>query len=293
MIYTGFANSSYLTEPIEKSFMQFFDEYEPQYIEVPGDKEKQSEIKRNAIRCFISGEMKVPVRKNKNMIQRDCLVLDLDDVVVTKEELVDCVTSQFEEIQFILYPTFSHCVKGVRYRFVLPLDAPIADHWVYSNVINFMNCHVFNRILGTPDKSNGTWSQLQALPVLTQYVSKEDMIVNKVDKLVPTRDLVAAAGVWQEGNSSVKRRKSFKQGGSKKRTSTTMLLESLVEGCEDGNRNNRIAQITGGLLARQVNVEMALELVKIANSYFNPPLAEAEVEATFISIAKKELGASD
>ena len=70
------------------------------------------------------------------------------------------------------------------------------------------------------------------------------------------------------------------------------MFESLVAGCEEGNRNNRIAQIAGGLLARAVDVSAVFELVKVANQYFTEPLSEKEVEATFFSIAKKELKAN-
>jgi len=54
-----------------------------------------------------------------------------------------------------------------------------------------------------------------------------------------------------------------------------------------GNRNNSIARLTGHLLRRGVDKEVALELVLGWNRYrLNPPLAEREVIAVVESIAR-------
>lgn len=77
------------------------------------------------------------------------------------------------------------------------------------------------------------------------------------------------------------------------RSKTTILLESLVTGAEEGARNDTIAKITGSLLAYGVTPSLAYQLVIFANSNFKPPLDDIEVNKTFLSIAKKEVGVSE
>lgn len=172
----------------------------------------------------------------------------------------------------------------------------------YKLLIYFFSNKILDGIIHNADQSNLTWSQIQLLPVLTQYTKQEQIIVHDGEKLFPISDGLDAAKRWlkdyKQDTGGVTSRKlykntsQFKKGGSRYRNTTTELFESIVCGCEEGNRNNRIAQITGGLLARAVDVKAVFELVKVANRYFSEPLSEKEVEETFYSIAKKELGAN-
>ena len=73
------------------------------------------------------------------------------------------------------------------------------------------------------------------------------------------------------------------------RSKTTDLIESLVKGADTGTRNDTIASLTGSLLAYAVMPSVVYELVHFANSHFNEPLSDNEVNKTFESIVKKEL----
>lgn len=74
------------------------------------------------------------------------------------------------------------------------------------------------------------------------------------------------------------------------RTETTERLESIAKGFLTGQRNDGVARLTGYLLAHAVDVELVLKLVQYANGNSPEPLPDAEVERTFMSIAKRELG---
>lgn len=301
MIYIGKVRPSIMESPIDKSIIEFFKEYDPPKVIVPDDEDGQKKLKTMGIDGFIAGEMKALIRKNENLISRDCLILDLDDVIVSEIDLIDAIKQKLGKFAYVLYPSVSHGLKGVRYRLVIPLDKPVNEQ-DYKILIYFFSNKILDGIIHNADQSNLTWSQIQLLPVLTQFIKQEQIIIHDEENLFPVSDGLGAAKRWlkdykQDTGDGTSRKlykntSQFKKGGSRYRNTTTELFESLVAGCEEGNRNNRIAQITGGLLARAVDVAVVLELVKVANQYFAEPLSEKEVEATFYSIAKKELSAS-
>lgn len=292
MIYMGKVKPSNV-KGLDLSIMNFFKSYLPQEVIVPDDKEELATIKVNQLLGFISGKMNGETRNNESLISRDCLILDLDDVAVNEKELLEFIRKKFSKYDFILYPSISNGLKGVRYRFVLPLGIDVKES-EYKLLINFFSNKVFEGILKEIDESNAVWSQLQLLPVLTQYNSKGSIIISKGIELFPTQVSIETAKTWEKDyqkqlNRTYHNTNKFKRNGSRQRNTTTDLFESLVAGCKEGNRNNRIAQITGGLLARAVDVRAVFELIKVANNYFDEPLSEKELEATFYSIAKKEL----
>lgn len=300
-IYIGKVRPSIMEDPIDKSIIEFFSEYKPPKLIIPEMVEEQKILKTTAIDGFIAGEMKALKRKNENVVSRDCAILDLDDVILSESDLVEVIKHKFNKFDYVLYPTVSHGIKGVRYRIVLPLSQSVGER-EYKLLIRFLSNEILKGVIHEADQSNTTWSQIQLLPVLTHHVMKEQIVVSKGKEFFPVQEALKGAELWAKNYKAdgcgvrtvplYKNANQFKKGGSRYRNTTTELFESIVKGCEEGNRNNQIAKITGGLLARAVDVAIVLELIKVANSYFTEPLSEKEVEATFYSIAKKELGAN-
>ena len=118
MIYIGKVRPAIMEPPIGKDILQFFKDYNPIRVEVPDDAEKQKELKTIVADGFISGEMVSLSRKNENVKSRDCLILDLDDVIVSREELIESIQSKMAKFEYILYPSISHGIKGVRYYYI-------------------------------------------------------------------------------------------------------------------------------------------------------------------------------
>ena len=301
MIYIGKVIPSVMEPPIEKDIFNFFREYRPKKIVIPDAPEDQKKIKTMGIEGIISGEMSALVRKNMNLLTRDCLPLDLDDVILTEKDLIETIAKKLKAFGYILHPSISHGFKGVRYRLLVPLDRSVKES-EYKALIHFFLNKVLDGVIQEVDQSNLTWAQIHLLPVITQYINEDQVIIHEGMKRFPVDEALETAQRWLKDQESSKGfsptrdlikngSKSF-GGGSRYRNNTTALIESIVLGCEVGNRNNRIAQLTGGLLARAVDVKAVLELVKIANQHFSEPLPEKEVEDTFISIARKELGAN-
>lgn len=294
MIYIGKVKPSLMDKKTSNGVAEFFKNYQPLELNVPDNENEQKRLKTSVLQGFISGQMKALMRKNSNLISRDCLILDLDDVILPERELIETIHHKFSKFQYILYPSISHGVKGVRYRLVLPLGGEVNES-EYKLLVHYATDKVLAGVVGQSDSSNATWSQIMLLPVITQYTSKADIVINESDKLLPVFQLLEGANTWNSQNKAQGKGYinpgRFKRGGHRYRNATTELFESLVAGCGEGNRNNRIAQITGGLLARAVNVKIAFQLVLMANEHFDDPLPTSEVEETFYSIAKKELGA--
>lgn len=290
MIYVGKVRPSIMEKPIDMDVIEFFKNYKPPEHHVSDDEAKQTELKTIYIDGVIIGKMSKIVRKNENLISRNCLILDLDDVIVSEDELIKSIHARLEKLEYVLYPSISHGLKGIRYRLLIPMDQSL-NQQEYTLLLEFFLTKLFSKILGSVDQSNYTWAQIMLLPCLTQYVSQDKIIINQGEQKLSVDSVLKNIRTTDSKvtNRKFKNANQYKKGGSRYRNTTTELFESLVIGCQNGNRNNRIAQITGGLLTRAVNVDVVLELVKIANSYFDEPLPVKEVEATFYSIAKKEL----
>jgi len=65
---------------------------------------------------------------------------------------------------------------------------------------------------------------------------------------------------------------------------------NIIDGAQEGTRNQTLASLVGHLLRRWVNPHIALTLVHAWNKTMNkPPLSEAEVNRTAESIALKEI----
>lgn len=289
MIYIGNVRPSIMDKPINKSAVEFFRSYKPDSIACPDDVNEYDTLKQFKISGFIAGEMSKLSRKDENVLYRDCLILDLDDVKVSEDEMLDVFKQKFSSFDYIAYPSFGYGQKGIRYRLVLSLDRNVIKD-EYKRLIEFFSTVILSEVIGEADQSNATWSQIQLLPVITQYVTEDKIIINETGKSLPVSECLKSADKLLENNTKAMKI-DYKNAGTRYRTSTTDLFESLVRGCSEGNRNNTITKITGGLLVRSVNVGLALELVKFANNNFTIPLDEDELEKTFISIARKELGA--
>ena len=74
------------------------------------------------------------------------------------------------------------------------------------------------------------------------------------------------------------------------KTKTSELFEQIIKGFGlTGGRNNALAEFCGGLLFRNVDPEIVLELAKIANENTETSLPPKEVVTTVNSMIKKEI----
>ncbi|RBR27230.1 hypothetical protein EB06_02193 [Enterococcus cecorum] len=284
MIYIGTVTQPKMNV-IEMPLLAFFRDFKPQEYKVTNlPKEQLETIKKSRLGGFISGEMSQPTRRNENLLSRDAIIIDLDDVKVTEDELL----AKFSKLknEFIAYPSISNGIKGVRYRLIMPLDKPVTDAKTYKVLVNFISRVLLKEILGEPDVSNQTWSQIMLLPCLTEYNTADKIIIHDGEKWHLDRLLQQAEkyGYTKQTN--------FSQWTSKPNTNNTFnkfkyCLELLAFGTDTGERNNTITKVVGYLFAWNVNVYAIEKLAQFMNLNCEEPLLQDEVTSIVESIGKK------
>lgn len=284
MIYIGTVTQPKMNV-IEMPLLAYFRDFKPQEYKVANlSKEQLETIKRSRLGGFISGEMSQPTRRNETLLSRDAIIIDLDDVKVTEDELL----AKFSKLknEFIAYPSISNGIKGVRYRLIMPLDKPVTDAKTYKVLVNFISRVLLKEILGEPDVSNQTWSQIMLLPCLTEYNTADKIIVHNGEKWHLDRLLQQAEkyGYTKQTN--------FSRWTSKPNTNNTFnkfkyCLELLAFGTDTGERNNTITKVVGYLFAWNVNVYAIEKLAQFMNLNCEEPLPQDEVTSIVESIGKK------
>ncbi|WP_270743285.1 primase alpha helix C-terminal domain-containing protein [Streptococcus infantarius] len=266
------------TEPFE-----FFKEFPA--VETKGmDLEK---FKKDHAPYCISGKVKKDKkgtykRNDENLIYRDLIFLDYDNITITSEEFKATVEKAIGDYSYIIYPTIKHTEEKPRFRLVVKPSEPMNKE-TYKAVVT----EIAEKIGLMYDTASLTWSQLQGLPVT---VGKRHEYVKTVhrgkDYPVPKYEGSTIKQTTTNGYSisSPNERKSL----------TVKIIETLFNGFgEKGGRNNACASFVGMLFNRYVNFDIATayQLTVMANNNTPDPLPEGELDRTFESIARKAYNA--
>ena len=262
-------------EPFEY-ISQFKPMKPPENMTIDDFKEKQAPY------C-ISGKVKPEKsgsykRSNENLLYRDLIFIDYDDIPISAETFKDTVHSVLSDYSYILYPTIKHTPDKPRYRLVVKPDK-VMNETTYKQVVK----EIADKI-GLPfDLASLTYSQLQGLPVTTGDPKEYQKIVHRgLDYPVPTE---THAPRGQVTTTYTPRR-----GGQ--RSITMRVIDTIFDGFGDeGGRNVAVTRFVGLLIGKWVNCDIptAWELTKVANSVTAEPLPVDELEATFESIVKTEI----
>lgn len=253
-------------------------------LEVPEEMDIEEYKKTKAPYC-ISGKVKKDKkgtyrRNDSNLIYRDLIFLDYDNITITSEEFKATVERAIGDYSYIIYPTIKHTEEKPRFRLVVKPSEPMNKE-TYKSVV----AEIAGKIGLIYDTASLTWSQLQGLPVT---VGKSDDYVKTIhegeDYPVPKYEATTIKKANTKGYSirSPNERKSL----------TVKIIETLFNGFgEEGGRNVACASFVGMLFNRYVNFDIATayQLTVMANNNTPEPLPEEELDNTFKSIAKKEL----
>ena len=253
-------------------------------LEVPEGMDIEKFKKNHAPYC-ISGKVKKDKddayrRNDTNLIYRDLVFLDYDNITLSSEEFKATVERAIGDYSYIIYPTIKHTEEKPRFRLVVKPSEPMNKE-TYKPVVT----EIAEKIGLMYDTASLTWSQLQGLPVT---VGKSDDYVKTVhrgkDYPVPKYEASTIKKASTNGYSI--------RSPSERKSLTVRIIETLFNGFgEEGGRNNACASFVGMLFNRYVNfdIETAYELTIMANNNTPEPLPEEELDNTFKSIAKKEL----
>lgn len=216
-------------------------------------------------------------RNDENLLYRDLVFIDYDDIPVSAETFKDTIHSVLSDYSYILYPTIKHTPEKPRFRLVVKPDKNLTKPDYKATVNQLAD------MIGLPfDQTSVTWSQLQGLPVTRQEIDQYDRVVN-LGTDFPT---IRGQTVTTQATSS-----NFTLP-SGQLSITMKVINTLFHGYgTEGGRNVAMTKFVGLLLNKYVNcdIETAYNLALIANENTEPPLTINELDTTFKSILQAEM----
>ncbi len=212
-------------------------------------------------------------RNNDNVIYRDVLVLDYDNIPKLRP-LHDAITDTLKEVAWFWHTTFNHQTESPRIRLYVPLNEHVNadDYRKFTKVL-------VNKIGHPVDEGSFQPSRAMALPVKKSndsiYIFKyNDAPILKVETLK---------------NWSEETKKQIDQPittNFNKRDDA--YWRDISFSVAKGNRNNSLASLIGHLFSRHVNEYIVYSYALLwGQNACKPPLKEREINATFQSILKK------
>lgn len=222
---------------------------------------------------FLLGEMSDHHRKNDNIINKHCLVIDYDNLP-PGTDLPQLVKDKFKA-SYILFSTHNHTIDNPRLRLVIPLSLPLHNDY-YSLAIDEVD-----KVLGvTCDQSSKTISQAQARQVLKTDTSPRVFEYGKTT-LLNTDTLIKAIE-----HNAPKNDFSFTVKPPKRDVS---WWSEICYGVGEGKRNSSLASITGLLLYRGVPIEAVTGLLWCWNQCNDEVMSNEEFQKTLDSIIKTHI----
>lgn len=242
-------------------------------------------MKRTQAYYFIAGELSEPTRNNDNVLSKSLITLDYDDLQLTEEEFRSHLLKKINALKFYAYPSISNGLKGTRFRVIIPTDRPYTQN-ESSAVIRFITSHI-----DLPyDAASETWSQLMSLKCTfdsekafhDKCIYNEGIGLLKVDNALQKmaeKQKKQSKEVYNFNSSNTVRTKKY----------TAILLEEIVQGIQESERNVWLTKIIGKLLALGMEPTESYQFVTVINENFiQPPLPAKEVNTIFKSILKRE-----
>lgn len=176
---------------LEKPPFQSLWDYSPGIVDIDesfarGTKEETKKALapfKKRLAYFLAGELLNGIRKNENLLKKDMVVIDYDDLNIMYTVFLETIKEKLSGIRFILYPTISNNVgqMGMRFRLVIETNRMYTreeNDRLIQNVIDY---------IGVPaDSASKTWSQLMGLPTLNKLsplslITKQEGHSLKVD----------------------------------------------------------------------------------------------------------------
>lgn len=219
------------------------------------------------------GNQKQKYRQDKNIINRNVIVLDYDDIADFKA-LHNSIREQLSDVSWFWHTTFSHTTNAPRIRLFVVLNESInADEYrIYSKVIA-------NKIGHKVDESSFQPSRCMALPVKR---SKDAVYLFRYND-APIMDKFTLEKWYQEIGVNHKN-KDINLNFNKR---DDEYWKKLSHGVTSGSRNNALTSILGHLFNKGVNDHLIYGLAYNYGKMCQPPISDREINATFQSIFKK------
>ncbi|WP_436880995.1 primase alpha helix C-terminal domain-containing protein [Staphylococcus pseudoxylosus] len=225
------------------------------------------------------GKLIQKYRNDENIINRNTLALDYDDITDFKG-LYSAIYKHLEDYSWAFHTTYNHCTEKPRIRLMVPTNEPVSadDYRKYTQALA-------HQIGYKIDEGSYQPSRAMALPVrpdkdipyIFKYNDSPAITVIELNELSTNLD-----NVQKDKAITINCSKQLK-----KRDST--YWRDLAFGVSEGVRNQALASISGYLLRRYVDVNLVYGLVIAWGKSCNPPMDDGEINKTFNSILKKHM----
>lgn len=211
-------------------------------------------------------------RKDENVIYRDVITLDYDDIPKLRP-LHDAITNTLKGVAWFWHTTFNHQTESPRIRLYVPLNERVNadDYRKYTKVL-------VSKIGHRVDEGSFQPSRAMALPVKKSndsfYIFKyNDAPAIKKEEL--NKMVVKKAPITVDYSNHFHKRNSS-------------YWREIAFGVGEGERNQTLASLTGYLLRRYGDANLVYGLVSAWAMTCRPPIEQKEVNRTFKSILKKD-----
>lgn len=212
-------------------------------------------------------------RNNDNVIYRDVLVLDYDDIPNLRP-LHDAITDTLKGVAWFWHTTFNHQTESPRIRLYVPLIERVNadDYRKYTKVL-------VSKIGHRVDEGSFQPSRAMALPVKK---SNDSFYIFKYNDAP-----ILNVEILEKWSEEIERQtdQSITTNFNKRDDAYWSDISFSVA---KGNRNNSLASLIGHLFSRHVNEYIVYSYALLwGQNACKPPLKEREINATFQSILKK------
>ncbi|MDW3863290.1 primase alpha helix C-terminal domain-containing protein [Staphylococcus saprophyticus] len=225
------------------------------------------------------GKLIQKYRNDENIINRNTLALDYDDIEDFKG-LYSAICKQLEGFCWAFHTTYNHTTEKPRIRLMVPLNNPVSsdDYRKYTQSLA-------KKIGYKIDEGSYQPSRAMALPVRPD---KDIPYIFKYNDApaITNDDLVELS----KNLENTQKDKSFTINYSnqyKKRDSS--YWRDIAFGVGEGERNQTLASLIGYLLRRYVDVNLVYGLAIAWAQQCTPAIDDKEVNNTFKSILKKDM----
>lgn len=227
--------------------------------------------------CFVGGYVEGH-RKNENVKSRSMLTIDIDDIPSDLGDFYGHIADRFKGA-YAIYSTHNHTEDNPRYRLVIPFSEPLAlDKDEYRTLIK-----EFSNVLEIPfyDKASEVLCQVMHLPTIE--ADRRDEYVFKFQDGQPLQSEVIKELLKSIQVNYYNGKRVYTDEERSNYTNET--IEVLEHGASQGERNIRLAQLTGRYLNKGLHHLEIINLLQLWNEHKNnPPLSEMEFINTVGSI---------
>lgn len=224
------------------------------------------------------GKLIQKYRNDENIINRNTLVLDYDDITDFKG-LYSAICKQLKGYSWAFHTTYNHTSEKPRIRLMTPISEPVSadDYRKYTQALA-------QKIGYKIDEGSFQPSRAMALPV------KPDKNIPYIFKYndAPAITIGDLNELSRNLDNSQKDNPITTNYSNQYKKRDSSYWRNIAFGVSEGERNQVLASLIGYLLRRYVDANLIYGLVSAWAQMCQPPLEQGEVNKTFKSILKKD-----